>query len=148
MPSNSTFRSRFPFTSGCFSFAIDIINFNALWLLLLGFQSSMDTTDLAEMAPNIVWAIALVDGVDTTAGVPFKDHPSESLILILKPDSSTKIQLSRQFISVVLHFKTQVNRSANFVVAGWVVNFLNERLRSTFKELWTVFFFKLKAVKL
>lgn len=32
-----------------------------------GFQSSMDTTNLAEMAHNIVRDTALVDGVDTTA---------------------------------------------------------------------------------
>lgn len=46
----------------------------------------------------------MVVDVVTIAGVLFIDHLPGGLITVIKPDSSTKTQFSRKFISDLLYF--------------------------------------------
>jgi hypothetical protein len=59
-------------------------------------------TNLALIAPRIVYNIALVERVVTITGVPLSDRPPVGLMSMSNPDSPIKTQFSRRFISILL----------------------------------------------
>lgn len=87
MASDSTFSGGLFGIICSLSCAIIKINLDLLESVFLVFSQSLDTTNFAEMALNIVCDIALAEGVPTIAGVSFKDHTPVGLMLMLNADS-------------------------------------------------------------
>jgi hypothetical protein len=71
-----------------------------------GTRISVLVTPITEIALRMVWPVAFVEGVTTTAGVPLADLAVDGLMFISKALSSMKMQFVLKSIDVFDYLST------------------------------------------